>query len=207
MEVESNKNANGHKISFSYFLQTSQPFLKTQSVIDSSWQGLHMTWHRFKKQVNRKLTYPRRNLRCSYYLAKASSNRWWFELQMVNGEDSLSQECLTLLQSSSAIDESLNGTVEKRNFQHGFDGENELSMLSRWGKDQGLFVCFDDFLGIFTNTNMQEGVNVFFAVAAAILFLSRVVKNEQKDVYIVCLELLIQVISWFNSKWSKCYFC
>ena len=50
---------------------------------------------------------------------------------MVNGEDGLSQECLTLLQSSSAIDESLNGTVEEWNFQHGFDGENELSRLSR----------------------------------------------------------------------------
>ena len=50
---------------------------------------------------------------------------------MVNGDDSLSQECLTLLASSSAMDESLNGTVEKRNFQHDFDGGNELNMLSR----------------------------------------------------------------------------
>ena len=44
-------------------------------------------------------------------------NRCSFQLAMMYGEESLAQECLALLQSRSAIDESLDGTVVKMKLQ------------------------------------------------------------------------------------------
>ena len=66
-----------------------------QATIEQAWKGLQDTWHVLVIREGRGLTCFWRKTGCRAVLVVVSSNRWWFGLQVVNGEDGLSQECFT----------------------------------------------------------------------------------------------------------------
>lgn len=88
------KNTFKHKKWNLDFSQHNQPFQGIQLAKCSAYKELQVTWHSLEKEEIRNFTWFWRKVRCSCFLAKTSSNRWWFVLPRVNNEEGLAQHLL-----------------------------------------------------------------------------------------------------------------